>query len=183
MTLRAARPADRDQIIALHTEISQKSYAPFLSSAYLHDIMPAEKQTLWTARFAALGEPNTQITVCEIDGEVAGFACFQFDHQPEFGSYLHNLFISSRHQGGGIGRTLIHDAIARFAPVHAERPLHLVAYGANHAACRFYERLGGQIIERGAREQSDGPPAEILRYGWASAQDLALATGPAKNGV
>jgi len=93
MIFRPALHPDRESVISLHIEISQQAYSQILPHDYLRNVMPTEKLRLWERRFENLDDPNTQIIVAEHEANVAGFICFQFDREPEFGSYLHNLYV------------------------------------------------------------------------------------------
>src|SRR6185436_8403316 len=57
-------------------------------------------------------------------------------------------------QGGGIGRRLLEDLVAR-----AERPLLVGTWAAATWAIRFYERNGFELV---TREEKDPPAADLL---------------------
>lgn len=175
MIYRAAISGDLEAIISLHVEISQEAYAKILPLAYLLHDLPTEKSDLWSRRFAALGDPMTQITVMEWQGLIAGFSCFQFDHEPQFGSYLHNLYVAKKHRGGGCARSLIRHATCRFEATRLDRPVHLVVFADNGPARRLYEGLGGKVIEQTERHRKATPPIKVIRYQWQNARRLAEA--------
>lgn len=176
MIFRAAIDQDRETVISLHVAISRDAYSKILPHGYLRDTMPHEKSELWRRRFAYLDDPNTQITVMEQQGEVMGFLCFQFDHEVQFGTYLHNLYVAKNVRGVGYARTLIRAGINGFSAARLEMPVHLVAFAANEPARRFYDRLGGTIIEHSMRARAGSPPIKVVRYQWQNAMRLAEAT-------
>lgn len=176
MIFRPALRPDRDSIISLHVEISQQAYAQILPHDYLRNAMPTEKLRLWKQRFEDLDDPNTQITVAQHEASVAGFICFQFDHEPEFGSYLHNLYLGRDWRGSGHGRALIRNALDRFDPYRLGHAVHLMAFSENAPARRLYDGLGGTVIEQSIRRRGNNPPVEVVRYQWQSARLLADAT-------
>lgn len=62
--------------------------------------------------------------------------------------------------------------------VISQRPaskLHLWAYEKNLPACRFYERLGGEVIDRSTELAPDGACVDAVRYGWRTLSALPEA--------
>lgn len=176
MIFRPAIHRDCEYIVSLHVEISREAYSKILSQQYLQEILPHEKEELWARRFANLDDPNTQITVMEHQGEVSGFLCFQFDYEPQFGTYLHNLYVVKGFRGGGHARSLIRAGIDQFSDLRRNIPIHLVVFAENETARRLYDRLGGTMIEHSTRKRGDNPPVEVIRYQWESAACLGRAT-------
>lgn len=177
ITIRPARPDDRDEIIRLHVTLSQSAYANILPAEFLRDVMPGEKLELWSARLATSPDPEKlSIVVAEAPGGecLAGFACFVFDPEDEWGAYLHNLYVSTDHQGQGLARRLLQAALSTFPPAFAQGPLSLRALEENKPARRLYDRLGGTISERDLTGQ---PPVGVVRYTWPNRQVLGDALG------
>jgi hypothetical protein len=80
ITIRPARAADRDAIIAMHVEMSRKAYGHILSDYYFAEVLQVEKDKLWTERFAAPVDPERlSIMVADADGVLAGFTSAVFD--------------------------------------------------------------------------------------------------------
>lgn len=104
---------------------------------------------------------------------MVGFICFQFNHEPEFGSYLHNLYVRRDLRGSGHARSLISKALERFDSDKLGHAVHLIAFAENVPARHLYDRLGGAVVERSVREHPGNPPIEIVRYQWQSALLLA----------
>jgi len=171
MLYRNASPSDLEPIIALHVEEQRRAYAHILPESHLRTEMPAQKRELWHGRLQKEVDRNQlSVTVAESDAHhVVGFACFVFETDDSFGSYLHNLYVASSHQRRGIARKLLVEGIARFDPDRMRSPVHLLVYKANDTARGLYDRLGGhpiECLERGI------PPIELLRYQWSSACEL-----------
>lgn len=178
ITIRPARPEDRDEIIRMHVTLSQSTYAHILPADFLRDVLPGEKVTLWTERLAATPDPEKlSITVAEAPGgeRLAGFACFVFDPEDEWGAYLHNLYVSADHQGQGLARRLLQAGLETFPPDFAQGPLSLCALEENTPARRLYDRLGGNIAERILTEGA--APVGVIRYTWPNRQVLGEALG------
>ncbi len=148
MNFRDAKPDDREAVTALHIAVSQQTYAGILPADYLADIMPEEKTSLWQRRLSQDVDPTEMcLKVAEEAAVVAGFACFLFDEETEFGTYLHNLYVAPTYQGKSVGQRLLVESIRGFSADRLERPVHLLTLRENHAARSFYERMGGQWIE------------------------------------
>lgn len=169
---RPAVPSDVQMIIDLHVSMSRSTYAHILPEAYLKDVLPAEKRNLWEKRCAVLPSPDHLINVACDAAEIAGFCCFVFNEEKEFGTYLHNLYVSPSLQGRGVAKALLREALSVFDPQRKDLPIHLVAFAKNMKATAVYERLGGVVIERNEVTRSGNPAVELVRYQWPTAHDL-----------
>ncbi|MFK4259900.1 GNAT family N-acetyltransferase [Agrobacterium tumefaciens] len=173
MAIRDATPGDREAITSLHVRVSQRAYAGMLPADYLADIMPDEKARLWKKRLSGGVDPERlRVTLAHIDTELAGFSCFLFDQETEFGTYLHNLYVDPVYQGKGIARSLLAAGIQRFSPQQRNQPVHLLTLADNHPARRFYEKLNGQIIEEKRSVMASYPEVLFVRYQWRSADEM-----------
>lgn len=169
---RPAIPSDAQMIIDLHVSMSRISYAHILPETYLKDVLPAEKQALWQTRCAALPSSDHLIIVACDGAEIAGFCCFVFNEETEFGTYLHNLYVSPSWQGKGVAKALLREALTIFDDRRRDLPVHLVAFARNTKATAVYDRLGGQVIERREVTRAGNPAVELVRYQWPTAHDL-----------
>ena len=131
LTYRPAVPSDAQMIIDLHVSMSQSVYAHILPQAYLKEVLPAEKQELWKTRCAELPSPDHLIIVACEGTQIAGFCCFVFNEETEFGTYLHNLYVSPSLQGKGVARALLREALITFDDARKVLPVHLVAFAKN----------------------------------------------------
>lgn len=173
IAVRDATPDDREAIISLHVRVSQRAYAGMLPADYLADIMPDEKARLWEKRLSGGVDPERlRVTLAHFDTELAGFSCFLFDQETQFGTYLHNLYVDHAYQGKGIARSLLVAGIQRFSPQQRNRPVHLLTLADNHTARRFYEKLNGRIIEEKRSVMASNPEVLFVRYQWRSAHEL-----------
>lgn len=90
-------------------------------------------------------DPQHEILVLEVDGEVAGVLQLSFlrhlTHEGGRRAQIEGVRIDSTRRGGGLGRVLIGDAVRRAR----ERGCHLVQLTTDRRrpdALAFYERLG-----------------------------------------
>ncbi|WP_180355900.1 GNAT family N-acetyltransferase [Aliirhizobium smilacinae] len=173
---RPAVSSDMQMIVQLHVSIGQSAYAHILPEAYLKHTLPIEKQELWEKRFAA-PSPGHLIFVASYGAEIGGFCCFDFNEETEFGTYLHNLYVSPQFQGQGVAKSLLHHAVSAFEASRKDLPIHLLAFAKNAVATAVYDRLGGTVIERSEVVRAGNPPVELLRYQWPSADALLEKLG------
>lgn len=96
-----------------------------------------------------LPESKTETRVACLDGTPAGFIAL-------LGTFVGGLFIAPDHQGHGLGRLLVEDALARHGALSLE------VYTANEAAFGFYKALGFREISR-RPEDDEGYPFENAR--------------------
>ena len=94
-----------------------------------------------------------------------GFACVLLDEEPKWGACLDNLHVLPHIKGQGLGRQLFAKAAQWVGTVEPEWPLHLWVFESNHSARRFYDSLGGAIIER-QKKYIAGVEVPSLRYLW-----------------
>lgn len=169
---RPAVPSDAQMIIDLHVSMSQNTYAHILPESYLQDVLPTEKRELWQTRCAALPSPDHLIIVACDGAEIAGFCCFVFNEEKEFGTYLHNIYVSPFFQAKGVAKTLLREALSTFENSRKDLPVHLVAFAKNTRATAIYDRLGGRVIERREVTRAGNPAVELVRYQWPTAHEL-----------
>jgi GNAT superfamily N-acetyltransferase len=100
------------------------------------------------------------------EGLIAGFACVLLDAEPEWGALLDNLHVKPELKRQGIGRQLFEHARRWVDVTVPGTPLHLTVIEANVDARRFYDRLGGIVVERMMREVGPGTELAVLRYRW-----------------
>lgn len=92
MHYREALPKDADGITSIHVIGGQQAYADILPKHYLESIMPKEKSELWRSRLGeGIDRSRISVTVAEEANHLAGFACFLFEQEQDFGTYLHNI--------------------------------------------------------------------------------------------
>ena len=169
MTIRMAEPADAHAVAQLHARSWYTAYRGILSDEFLDGPLLADRQAVWRARFAELNRSDQIILVDEQAGKIHGFACAFLDADPDWGTLLDNLHVVPECKGQGLGRQLMAEVAKRLLELNRTR-LHLWAFEQNHAARRFYERLGGVITTSHAESAPDGREVNAVRYCWS---DLA----------
>ena len=174
LDLRIAGPGVADRVAALHAASWRSAYRGLLADAYLDGDIEGERRAAWRGRLAAPEAGDQTVLACSGDA-VLGFCCFRFDADPQWGTLVDNLHADPARRGLGVGRRLLSEVARRADAAAPGRPVHLFCLEGNGAARGFYERLGGDVVERCAHDEPDGLRHPVVRYAWAS--PAALAAG------
>ena len=172
LDLRVAGPGDADRVAALHAASWRSAYRGLLADAYLDGDIAAERRAVWRDRLATAGAGEETILASSGD-VVLGFCCFRIDADPLWGTLVDNLHADPAHRGLGVGRRLLSEAAGRAGAMAPGRPVHLFCLAGNGAARGFYERLGGEVVERRDDAEPDGQRHPVVRYAWPSPAALA----------
>ncbi|GAA2232089.1 MULTISPECIES: GNAT family N-acetyltransferase [Kitasatospora] len=165
--IRVGGAADAEAVAALHSESWRTAYAGIVPPEALGDGLLEERREVWAIRLTAdYGEParTPLLLIAERDGETVGFAYLV--PQSDGGRVLlDNLHVRPGLTGGGIGRTLLREALARTA--HA--PLYLEVLRGNTRAVAFYEREGGVRTDERDGHFPGGHVLPEYEYTWLPA--------------
>ncbi|KQT51645.1 hypothetical protein ASG47_01805 [Devosia sp. Leaf420] len=179
ITIRPARATDRDAIIGMHVEISRKAYGHILPDYYFAEVLPVEKDKLWSERFAGPVDPERlSIMVADADGALAGFTSVVFDPNEKWGAYLHHLYVGSEFQRQGLARRLWLAILDTFPASFQDAPISLLALEGNMPARTLYERVGGRVEERILAQYPGSPDTPVLRYTWPHRDVLRQRLAP-----
>lgn len=172
MHIRLASAADADAIARIHAESWRTAYRGALSDAYLSGPIAAERSAVWRERFA--NPPAGQyVAIAELDGDIAGFVCAYGGHDARWGTFIDNLHVLPAHKRLGLGARLMRDAAAWSMQAHPGQGMYLWVLESNAPARAFYERIGGEQVERGTWTPPDGSELPKLRYAWRDVPALA----------
>jgi len=142
LRIRPATAADAPAIGTLAAEFQ----------AYLRSVGSTATFTWGAAEYLRDGfgpAPAFEGAVAEIGGHPVGFALFDRGYDTDRGQrylYLIDLFVTASARGSGVGQALM----AWIGEVGRRRGAELIAWSVaieNHAAVRFYERLGARFVE------------------------------------
>ncbi|MCW6510654.1 GNAT family N-acetyltransferase [Lichenifustis flavocetrariae] len=178
VTIRTAHPEDAAAVAALHAESWRRHYRGSLSDAYLDGPIEAERKAVWTQR---LDHPRAdQVVLLAVAADVlAGFVCLFLDHETLHASLIDNLHVDVEWQRRGLGRRLLKEAGDVMLHALPRRPATLYVLEANAAARRFYDRIGGVVVEQGRKTEPDGSEVAVLRYAWPTPSALIEGTSAA----
>lgn len=165
VTFREAQTTDVALIAALHAESWRDAYRGILPAAYLQGSIIEDRIGVWQQRLVS-SHPERQFVLLALQNDILlGFACVLLDEEPHWGACLDNLHVLPRYKGQGLGRQLFAKAAQWVSTVEPEWPMHLWVFESNHGARRFYDSLGGTIIER-QNKCIAGAEVPSLRYLW-----------------
>lgn len=172
--------SDASAVAALHTASWQSAYRGVFDDEWLAVHAGADRAGHWARRFALLGDREAGVVAAEA-GRLVAFAYLIADADPARGTLLDNLHVAPERRGSGLGRRLLAAAVGLAHSRGWPEGLHLWVFEANADARRFYERHGGEVVERVLYDAADGGAHPALCYAWdaAAAARLTSATGAA----
>lgn len=166
ITHRFARAADAGSIAAIHAASWRDAYANVLDPVFLAGPVEDDRTSLWTERLRG-GAPAQLVQIAETpDQEAVGFICAYRDLDPRWGSLVDNLHVLPRMRGRRIGERLLRSAARELVRRRAGGGLHLWVFEINEAGLRFYERLGGRVVERDVSRIPAAGRKPVLRLHW-----------------
>ena len=183
------RPAQEEDAPAM----GQVMVASYLAAH--RDQMPAEAWTKraeeWTPEVSADGWARTlreiatderlqDCTYVALDegGEIVGLAMSgpaNAEKLPQTGA-VYALYISTRHQGQGLGRRLV-QAVAADLAGHGMTALQIGCLAANAPARAFYEAIGGRLVSERLFDE-DGVMLPEVVYEWPDIKALVAKGQP-----
>jgi ribosomal protein S18 acetylase RimI-like enzyme len=157
--IRSATEADAATIAAIHAASWRDAYTHILALEFLSGGIEAGRRDVWSKRLR--DRPPTQPVNVAFDstGAAQAFVCAYFDFDPIWGSLMDNLHVRPLARGQGIGEQLFRTVAGQLSTRGSCSGLHLWVFEANVAGLRFYERLGGRVVET-ARGKT------VLRVHW-----------------
>ncbi|MCP3459466.1 MULTISPECIES: N-acetyltransferase [unclassified Bradyrhizobium] len=106
---------------------------------------------------------------CDLAGRVQAFVGSYCDVDPVWGSLIGNLHVRPQARGQGIGEQLFRAAAAQLSSMATGAGLHLWVFEANIGGVRFYERLGGRVVEKHSSRIPAAGGKTVLRVHWPEA--------------
>ena len=148
ITIRQARPTDANAIYDMIYELAVYEKAPEEVVTTPDEI----KATLFGA------DSKTEALICEIDGNVAGYAVFFTSYSTWLGRngiYMEDLYVSPEYRGKGAGRALLKH-IAQLAVKRQCGRLEWSVLDWNQPAIDFYLSIGALPQSEWVRYRLDG---------------------------
>jgi len=175
ITYRTAAPDDAATIAAIHTASWRDAYAGILDADFLAGPIEADRLAHWASALAAPPPGQLLQVAVEGDGRAVGFICAHHLQDPRWGSWVDNLHIVPGMRGRKIGEGLLRRAADLLLQHGPDTGLFLWVFEANTAGLRFYERLGGRVVETTPSRipAANGKPS--LRVHWPSLTTLLQA--------
>jgi len=170
--IREGNAADAPAIAALHVASWRDAYREILDPGFLAGPVEAERAALWIDRMAR-PKPNQLVLLAELEGELIGFVCAFMGDNPRWGTFVDNLHVAEPARGKGLGRALLAEVARQARAAGTRSGLHLWVYEDNRPARAFYERLGGEAVERELQAKPGGGSAIEIRMHWPDPAALA----------
>ena len=174
--LRAAGPADAEQIALLHADSWRRHYRGAYADSFLDEDVLADRLAAWSSRLAA---PAGAATIVAMDDTgLVGFVHVVLDEDGRWGSLVDNLHIAHDRRRGGIGTALLTCGAQAIVDRAALPSMYLWVLEQNAAAQRFYRALGGTCVETAPVPAPGGIPARLngaptgFRFAWPDASAL-----------
>ena len=173
--IRKAGVADATAIAKVHVDTWRSSYRGVVPDSILDGLSYGDREARWRER---LSGRSRGFLVAEDDagdaGDVVGFAWSgpQRSGVPEYAGEIYALYVLPDRQRQGVGR-LLTAAVAGELVERGMRSM-LVWALADNPYRRFYELLGGWLLDKQALYSSNGVELPEVVYGWA---DLGVLVG------
>ena len=172
IVIRRATVDDGTAIARVQVESWRTTYRGIVDQQYIDRLSVDERAQSWTQRLAAEERPDVFVDLDE-NGAIVGFISggrVRVD-LAAFDAELYAIYLLERAQRHGRGRQLV-TALAN-ALVETGLSAMMVRVLAENPACRFYERLGGRLVQEGELQIGERSYPERW-YGW---DDLWMLTG------
>ena len=153
ITTRAAVPADAEALAKIHVRAWQFAYPGLVEPHVLLALSVREHKQRWNEILGGERGDNYTI-VAELDGTIAGFcvvaAPSRDADEPAGVAEIAAIYVDPSAQGRGVGKALMHDAIASLGPEW--HTLTVWTLTENYRALAFYAAFG---FERDGSERTD----------------------------
>jgi GNAT superfamily N-acetyltransferase len=166
MEIRDARPADVPAIARVHVDSWRRTYRDLLPQSYLNSLSADAREEMWGEAFAP--ESPTLLVVAEDLGRIVGFAAagparHETSEARAYGGELYAVYTLADYQRRGLGRRLV---VAAAEALLARGYTDMITWVIeDNAACRFYERLGGERVGSKTVELAN-MSLRAVAYGW-----------------
>jgi ribosomal protein S18 acetylase RimI-like enzyme len=163
-TVRAAVPADAEEMAHVHVRSWQVAYRGLMPDAVLDGL--DERLRAERHREILSGPANGRTAlVAEHGDRIVGFAMAGEQHDgPDGSGEIYAIYVDPDHWGTGAGRLLMDTAVAHLTAT-GPRPVVLWALDGNARADRFYRRYGFVADgATGSHPVAVGPDVPMIRY-------------------
>jgi GNAT superfamily N-acetyltransferase len=170
--IRPATPEDATEIARVNHETWIATYKGILSDEAIKAHSLEEQVALWQHQLGVFS-PSERRFVAEIDGMIVGYS--GGGRNPETGSpfecELFGIYVLGDYQGRGIGHSLIRE-LAAWLIIKGHTSM-LVWILSENPYRRFYEKLGGLLLDQSREIDYSGKKVSVVCYGWSDLSRLA----------
>jgi len=165
MTVREATREGIPGIARVHVNTWRTAYRGIVPDSFLDSLTYEGRTAYWQDEFPP-PEFGGFVYVAEVGGEIAGFVLAgpPDPPRPDYDGEIGALHVTPEHQGKGLGRALVRAGARRLRERGAATML-LYVFCDNEPARRFYESLGGELLNERTLEIA-GKTIHEVAYGW-----------------
>lgn len=144
-TIRRATQADINGIARVHVDTWRTAYMGIMPEDKLRNLSYERSATQWEQN---LRSRQSDTSVAEYEGKIVGFASYgpERNQVPRYDCEIYALYVLDMVQRQGIGRKLLTSA-AMALQIREFETLLIWVLEDNTPARRFYEQIGGVLIE------------------------------------
>ena len=164
--IRQATPHYARAIAEIHVDAWRSTYKGIVSDEFLENLSYEKRESQWMERFSD-GDNANFVYVVENDySKVVGFAACGPGRAEEldFDGEIYAIYIAQQYQRRGYGRELIKASVAALTD-SGINSMAIWVLEDNLPSRRFYESMGGVIIERNIIPIGGVDLPEVA-YGW-----------------
>ena len=166
VTIRPARPEDRQTVAALHTANWQDAYRGLMPDEYLDGPLADDMQAAWAEKFAHMAGGGSVVLVAEANGDMLGFIRMIASADAQWGHYIDNLHVAANTRGSGLGRKLFDAGVEWAKERGGGQGVYLFVYADNEAARAAYTRWQGKEVEEFMDDAPHGGKLPAVRVAW-----------------
>jgi ribosomal protein S18 acetylase RimI-like enzyme len=170
-SIRVAREADAPAIAAVHVDAWRETYAGVVPDHVLSGLSVNRRTEVWTRIISNPEAFNSStVFVAEREGVVAGFGCCGLQRTENLNAQgydgeISSIYLLRSFQRCGLGLALM-SAMGQELRRRQLQAASLWVLRDNQKACRFYERLGGDIVGDKKDIHEEGVVFVEVAYGW-----------------
>lgn len=169
--VRQAVEADARALAEVHVASWNDTYRGLIPDAATDARTVDRREMQWIRTLSDL-EQRIGVKTAEVDGWVVGFLHVGPTRSPALGfsHELYAIYVHPDYLYGGVGRMLMSTVGTLVAPL-GMTSLFAWVLRENHPARRFYESLGGVVVDERV-EEMDGAALMEVAYGYNDLDDL-----------
>lgn len=135
---------DQEQMAKIKIDGWQTAYDKIVSSRYLKKLDYKQQTKRYIDSF---DEYKDLVFVADKDGEILGYSCFNINYDnSKYDTELVSLYIKPNEIGKGIGTSLFKET-AKELLSKGKNNMIVWCFKENEKAIKFYEKLGGKVVE------------------------------------
>ena len=152
---------DTDELGAVHVQAWRETYVGLVPQHVLDKLDPAARTRMWRSAIGA----GTRVFIARDAGAIVGFgACGPPREDNPYAGEIGALYVLRQAQRRGLGRALM-AALGRALAADGRNNAALWVLHGNTQARRFYEAMGGRMVNERRRTRDDWALHDVA-YAW-----------------